>query len=133
MKMPINLHRWVDENRDLLKPPVGNKKIYEDQDFMIFVVGGPNARKDYRGPRSTSRGVARCAAPRVGAGLSARERRRGLRETGAASLEACARRGGCFARFGASSLPESVGKGVEETLFARAFLGAQERCSRMIR
>ncbi|MEC9397590.1 MAG: 3-hydroxyanthranilate 3,4-dioxygenase [Myxococcota bacterium] len=47
MKMPINLHRWVDENRDLLKPPVGNKKIYEDQDFMIFVVGGPNARKDY--------------------------------------------------------------------------------------
>ncbi|MEM1347267.1 MAG: 3-hydroxyanthranilate 3,4-dioxygenase [Myxococcota bacterium] len=47
MKMPINLRDWVEENRELLKPPVGNKKIYEDQDFMIFVVGGPNARKDY--------------------------------------------------------------------------------------
>ncbi len=47
MKMPINLLNWVEENREFLKPPVGNKKIYEDQDFMIFVVGGPNARKDY--------------------------------------------------------------------------------------
>lgn len=47
MKMPINLLQWVEENRDALKPPVGNKKVYEDQDFMIFVVGGPNARKDY--------------------------------------------------------------------------------------
>ena len=47
MKMPINLHKWIDDNRDALKPPVGNKKIYEDQDFMVFAVGGPNARKDY--------------------------------------------------------------------------------------
>ena len=47
MKMPFNLRQWVEDNRDQLKPPVGNKKLYEDQDFMIFVVGGPNARKDY--------------------------------------------------------------------------------------
>jgi len=47
MKMPINLMSWIEENREHLKPPVGNKKIYEDQEFMIFVVGGPNARKDY--------------------------------------------------------------------------------------
>lgn len=47
MKMPINLLQWVEDNREALKPPVGNKKVYEDQDFMIFVVGGPNARKDY--------------------------------------------------------------------------------------
>jgi len=47
MKMPINLLNWVEENREFLKPPVGNKKVYEDQDFMVFVVGGPNARKDY--------------------------------------------------------------------------------------
>ncbi len=47
MKMPINLQQWIDDNRELLKPPVGNKKIYEDQDFMVFIVGGPNARKDY--------------------------------------------------------------------------------------
>lgn len=45
--LPINLSKWVEEHRHLLKPPVGNKKIWEDQDFMVFVVGGPNARKDY--------------------------------------------------------------------------------------
>lgn len=45
--LPINLLKWVEEHRHLLKPPVGNKKIWEDQDFMVFVVGGPNARKDY--------------------------------------------------------------------------------------
>lgn len=44
---PINLEKWIAENRDLLKPPVGNKKIWEDAHFDIFIVGGPNARKDY--------------------------------------------------------------------------------------
>lgn len=44
---PINLLQWVEDHRHLLKPPVGNKQIWEDQDFMAFVVGGPNARKDY--------------------------------------------------------------------------------------
>lgn len=44
---PLNLKRWVDSNRHLLKPPVGNKVVYEDGDFIIMVVGGPNERKDY--------------------------------------------------------------------------------------
>ena len=44
---PLNLQAWIQEHRDLLKPPVGNKKIWEDTDFDVFVVGGPNARKDY--------------------------------------------------------------------------------------
>jgi 3-hydroxyanthranilate 3,4-dioxygenase len=44
---PIDLQNWIDENRDDLQPPVGNKKIYEDQNFMVFAVGGPNERKDY--------------------------------------------------------------------------------------
>ena len=43
---PFNLKKWVDENRHLLKPPVGNQCIV-DGDLIIMVVGGPNARKDY--------------------------------------------------------------------------------------
>ena len=44
---PLNFKRWIDENRHLLKPPVGNKRVFRDGDFIIMVVGGPNARKDY--------------------------------------------------------------------------------------
>ena len=43
---PINLHAWVAEHRHLLKPPVGNKPIW-DGDFLVMVVGGPNQRTDY--------------------------------------------------------------------------------------
>jgi len=48
MLAPFNLQKWIDDNRDLLKPPVNNKNLYvEAGDFIIMVVGGPNARKDY--------------------------------------------------------------------------------------
>lgn len=48
MKAPFNLFKWIEENRDLLKPPVGNKNLYREAgDFIVMVVGGPNARKDY--------------------------------------------------------------------------------------
>jgi 3-hydroxyanthranilate 3,4-dioxygenase len=43
---PFDLQRWIDEHRDLLKPPVGNKCIV-DGDFIVMIVGGPNARTDY--------------------------------------------------------------------------------------
>ncbi len=43
----IDLRRWIDEHRHLLKPPVGNAQIWKDRDFIVMVVGGPNARKDY--------------------------------------------------------------------------------------
>ena len=45
---PFNLTAWIEENRDLLKPPVGNKNLYvESGDYIVMIVAGPNARKDY--------------------------------------------------------------------------------------
>lgn len=48
IKRPFNLQKWIDDNRDILKPPIGNKNLYvEAGDFIVMIVGGPNARKDY--------------------------------------------------------------------------------------
>ncbi len=48
MLAPFNLQKWIDDNRDLLKPPVSNKNLYQEAgDFIVMVVAGPNARKDY--------------------------------------------------------------------------------------
>ena len=47
LPQPINFKNWIEKNRHLLKPPVGNSVVYDQGDFMIMVVGGPNSRKDY--------------------------------------------------------------------------------------
>jgi len=48
IRKPFNLTQWIDQNRHLLKPPVGNKNIYvESDDYIVMIVAGPNARKDY--------------------------------------------------------------------------------------
>jgi 3-hydroxyanthranilate 3,4-dioxygenase len=47
IQRPFPIKKWIDEHRHLLKPPVGNKVVWEDADFIVMVVGGPNARKDY--------------------------------------------------------------------------------------
>ena len=43
----FNLQRWIDQHRQVLRPPVGNKRVFEDGDFIIMVIGGPNSRQDY--------------------------------------------------------------------------------------
>jgi len=48
VRKPFNIQKWVEEHRSELKPPVGNRNLYQDaEDFIVMVVAGPNARKDY--------------------------------------------------------------------------------------
>ena len=44
---PFNFKTWIEEHRSLLQPPVGNAQIWSNTDFIVTVVGGPNARTDY--------------------------------------------------------------------------------------
>jgi 3-hydroxyanthranilate 3,4-dioxygenase len=44
---PFNLQAWIEQHRGLLKPPVGNKLLFQDTSFIVMAVGGPNARKDF--------------------------------------------------------------------------------------
>lgn len=48
VRRPFNLQAWIDEHRDELKPPVGNRNLYKEAgDYIVMIVAGPNARKDY--------------------------------------------------------------------------------------
>lgn len=44
---PFNLGLWIDQNRHLLQPPVGNKLLFQDSELIVMAVGGPNSRKDF--------------------------------------------------------------------------------------
>ena len=44
---PLDLMHWIERHRAELAPPVGNKVIYDDADFIVMAVGGPNQRKDF--------------------------------------------------------------------------------------
>lgn len=47
-RQAFSFKQWIDDHRDILKPPVGNAQVFKDvDDFIIMVVGGPNKRKDY--------------------------------------------------------------------------------------
>jgi len=47
MLPPFDFRQWIDSHRHLLKPPVGNKLLFPVEDFVIMIVGGPNARSDF--------------------------------------------------------------------------------------
>ncbi len=44
---PFHLGRWIEENRERLRPPVNNAVLWTDTEFLVVVAGGPNARSDY--------------------------------------------------------------------------------------
>ena len=46
---PFNLTQWIEQNRDLLRPPVGNAQLFKTtwRNFIVMVIGGPNQRDDY--------------------------------------------------------------------------------------
>lgn len=44
---PFNLNSWIEAHRDRLKPPVGAEMIWQDSEFIVMVIGGPNARRDF--------------------------------------------------------------------------------------
>lgn len=43
----FNLKGWIDENRHLLKPPMLNKPVWRDRDFIVMVLAGPIIRNDF--------------------------------------------------------------------------------------
>src|SRR6476469_5354441 len=45
--VPIDLTGWIEEHREQLRPPVGNAQIWDEGDFIVTVVGGPNQRTDF--------------------------------------------------------------------------------------
>jgi 3-hydroxyanthranilate 3,4-dioxygenase len=47
MPLALDFQKWIEEHRHLLKPPVGNAQVWEDTDFIVTVVGGPNHRTDF--------------------------------------------------------------------------------------
>ena len=46
-RRPFNLHRWIHDHREELKPPVANKQVWREADMIIMIVGGGNVRNDF--------------------------------------------------------------------------------------
>ena len=43
---PFNLHQWIEDNQDLLKPPVSNKNLYaEAGDFIVYLQSGYSLKR----------------------------------------------------------------------------------------
>jgi 3-hydroxyanthranilate 3,4-dioxygenase len=47
VRKPFNFRQWIEEHRQFLKPPVCNRQVFRDSEFIIMVVGGPNSRSDF--------------------------------------------------------------------------------------
>jgi len=43
----FNFRGWIERHREFLRPPVCNRQVFRESEFIIMVVGGPNSRTDY--------------------------------------------------------------------------------------
>lgn len=43
----FDFRQWIEDHREKLRPPVCNQVVFEDAEFIVMVVGGPNRRTDY--------------------------------------------------------------------------------------
>jgi 3-hydroxyanthranilate 3,4-dioxygenase len=44
---PLHLMRWIEQNQHLFQPPVANKEVFPESEFIFQIVRGPNARNDF--------------------------------------------------------------------------------------
>ena len=44
---PFHAIEWIEANRDSFRPPTGSRVISNDDDFLVMLIAGPNARDDY--------------------------------------------------------------------------------------
>ena len=43
----ISLWQWSAQNRDAFQPPSGAKLLFEDSEFVVLIIRGPNDRRDF--------------------------------------------------------------------------------------
>ena len=44
---PVHLLRWIETNRGAFAPPVANKEVFPESEFIYQIIRGPNARNDF--------------------------------------------------------------------------------------
>lgn len=44
---PVHLMRWIVEHQDLFRPPVANREVFPESEFIFQIIRGPNARNDF--------------------------------------------------------------------------------------
>ena len=44
---PVHIGRWIEDNAEAFRPPVANKVVFADVEFIPMVVRGPNRRNDF--------------------------------------------------------------------------------------
>ena len=44
---PVHLMRWIEDHRASFAPPVANKEVFPESEFIYQIVRGPNARNDF--------------------------------------------------------------------------------------